>query len=82
MEVIINQDELKMETESIALEEKHNMKNAMAATSVAKLMQEKQRFVKVYLIFKVWNTVLKSIENSKVQYINDRKQQMSTQLLL
>jgi UDP-N-acetylmuramoylalanine--D-glutamate ligase len=32
MEVIINQDELKMETESIALEGKHNMKNAMAAT--------------------------------------------------
>jgi UDP-N-acetylmuramoylalanine--D-glutamate ligase len=28
-----------MDTEYIALEGKHNMKNAMAATSVAKLMQ-------------------------------------------
>jgi UDP-N-acetylmuramoylalanine--D-glutamate ligase len=39
MEVNINQDEFLMDTESIALEGKHNMKNAMAATSVAKLMQ-------------------------------------------
>jgi UDP-N-acetylmuramoylalanine--D-glutamate ligase len=39
MEVSINQEEFKMETESMALEGKHNMKNAMAATSVAKLMQ-------------------------------------------
>jgi UDP-N-acetylmuramoylalanine--D-glutamate ligase len=28
-----------MDTESIAFRRKHNMKNAMAATSVAKLMQ-------------------------------------------
>jgi UDP-N-acetylmuramoylalanine--D-glutamate ligase len=34
MEVNINQDEFLMDTESIALEGKHNMKNAMAATSV------------------------------------------------
>jgi UDP-N-acetylmuramoylalanine-D-glutamate ligase len=49
-----------MDTESIALEGKHNMKNAMAATSVAKLMQiRKRQSVKVYLVFKVWNTVLR-----------------------
>jgi UDP-N-acetylmuramoylalanine--D-glutamate ligase len=35
MNVSINQEEFKMETESMALEGKHNMKNAMAATSVA-----------------------------------------------
>jgi UDP-N-acetylmuramoylalanine--D-glutamate ligase len=35
MEVIINQDEFKMETESIALEREIIWKNAMAATSVA-----------------------------------------------
>jgi UDP-N-acetylmuramoylalanine--D-glutamate ligase len=40
MEVnIINEEEFIMETEYIALEGKHNMKNAMAATSVAKLMK-------------------------------------------
>jgi hypothetical protein len=36
------------------------MKNAMAATSVAKLMQiRKATIVRVYPISKVWNTVLK-----------------------
>jgi hypothetical protein len=41
------------------------MKNAMAATSVAKLMQiRKATIVRVYP-FPRWNTVLKSIENSK-----------------
>jgi UDP-N-acetylmuramoylalanine--D-glutamate ligase len=60
MEVNINQDEFLMDTESIALEGKHNMKNAMAATSVAKLMQfVRRQSVKVYLVFKVWNTVLR-----------------------
>ena len=40
MEVnIINEEEFTMETETMALEGKHNMKNAMAATSVAKLMK-------------------------------------------
>jgi UDP-N-acetylmuramoylalanine--D-glutamate ligase len=39
MEVNINQDEFLMDTESICIRRKHNMKNAMAATSVAKLMQ-------------------------------------------
>jgi hypothetical protein len=59
MEVNINQDEFLMDTESIALE-KHNMKKQMAATSVAKLMQiRKRQSVKVYLVFKEWNTVLR-----------------------
>ena len=39
MEIKISQEEFTMDTEYIALEGKHNMKNAMAATSVAKLMQ-------------------------------------------
>src|SRR6478752_3002354 len=39
MEVKINQEEFTMETEYIALEGKHNLKNAMAATSVAKILQ-------------------------------------------
>jgi UDP-N-acetylmuramyl pentapeptide synthase len=45
---------------------KHNIKNAMAATSVAKLMQiRKATIQEVYLISKVWNTVLKKYENPK-----------------
>jgi UDP-N-acetylmuramoylalanine--D-glutamate ligase len=52
MEIKINQEEFTMETEYIALEGKHNMKNAMAASSVAKLI-ENQQFAKVYLIFRV-----------------------------
>jgi UDP-N-acetylmuramoylalanine--D-glutamate ligase len=49
-----------METESMALEGKHNMKNAMAATSVAKLMQIRKATICESLSnFKVWNTVLK-----------------------
>jgi UDP-N-acetylmuramoylalanine--D-glutamate ligase len=39
MEININEEEFLMETANIALEGKHNMKNAMAAASVAKLMQ-------------------------------------------
>jgi UDP-N-acetylmuramoylalanine--D-glutamate ligase len=39
MNININEEEFVMETEYIALEGKHNMKNAMAAASVAKLMQ-------------------------------------------
>src|SRR5690606_28561823 len=38
MEININEEEFIMETEHIALEGKHNLKNAMAATAVAKLM--------------------------------------------
>jgi UDP-N-acetylmuramoylalanine--D-glutamate ligase len=60
MEVIINQDEFLMETESIALEGKHNMKNAMAATSVAKLMQNvKQQFRKFIQLSRSGATVLR-----------------------
>ena len=39
MEVNINQEEFEMKTSDISLEGKHNMKNAMAATSVAQLMK-------------------------------------------
>jgi UDP-N-acetylmuramoylalanine--D-glutamate ligase len=62
-----------METESMALEGKHNMKNAMAATSVAKLMQlEKRQFVRVYLIC-VEHRLEKVLKIQNVQYINDSK---------
>jgi UDP-N-acetylmuramoylalanine--D-glutamate ligase len=58
MEVIINQDEFKGDR-IYALEGKHNMKNAMAATSVAKLMQIRKATIRESLSnFQGWNTVL------------------------
>ena len=46
MEININEEEFVMETQYIALEGKHNMKNAMAATSVAKLMQIRKQTIR------------------------------------
>ncbi|TDE06282.1 UDP-N-acetylmuramoyl-L-alanine--D-glutamate ligase [Flavobacterium hiemivividum] len=75
MEVKINQDEFLMETESIALEGKHNMKNAMAATSVAKLMQIRKATIRESL--SNFQGVEHRLENvlkiQNVQYINDSK---------
>jgi UDP-N-acetylmuramoylalanine--D-glutamate ligase len=75
MEVIINQDEFKMETESIALEGKHNMKNAMAATSVAKLMQIRKATIRESLssFQGVEHRLEKVLKIQNVQYINDSK---------
>jgi UDP-N-acetylmuramoylalanine--D-glutamate ligase len=75
MEVIINQDELKMETESIALEGKHNMKNAMAATSVAKLMQIRKATIRESLssFQGVEHRLEKVLKIQNVEYINDSK---------
>jgi UDP-N-acetylmuramoylalanine--D-glutamate ligase len=50
-----------METESMALEGKHNMKNAMAATSVAKLMQIRKA------------TIRESLSISKVEHRLEKK---------
>ena len=76
MEVIINQDEFKMETESIALEGKHNMKNAMAATSVAKLMQIRKATIRESLsnFQGVEHRLEKVLKIQNVQYINDSKE--------
>jgi UDP-N-acetylmuramoylalanine--D-glutamate ligase len=46
MEININQEEFLMETAQIALEGKHNMKNAMAATSVAQLMRIRKQTIR------------------------------------
>ncbi|MGO4819291.1 UDP-N-acetylmuramoyl-L-alanine--D-glutamate ligase [Flavobacterium sp. W22_SRS_FP1] len=75
MEVIINKDEFKMETESIALEGKHNMKNAMAATSVAKLMQIRKATIRESLsnFQGVEHRLEKVLKIQNVEYINDSK---------
>lgn len=75
MESIINQEEFKMETESIALEGKHNLKNAMAATSVAKLMQIRKATIRESLsnFQGVEHRLEKVLKIQNVQYINDSK---------
>ena len=75
MEVSINQEEFKMDTESIALEGKHNMKNAMAATSVAKLMQIRKATIRESLsnFQGVEHRLEKVLKIQNVQYINDSK---------
>ncbi|WP_418263958.1 UDP-N-acetylmuramoyl-L-alanine--D-glutamate ligase [Flavobacterium faecale] len=75
MEITINQDEFKMETETIALEGKHNMKNVMAATSVAKLMQVRKATIRESLsnFQGVEHRLEKVLKIQNVQYINDSK---------
>ena len=75
MEIKINQEEFKMETEYIALEGKHNIKNAMAATSVAKLMQIRKATLRESLsnFQGVEHRLEKVLKIQNVQYINDSK---------
>jgi UDP-N-acetylmuramoylalanine--D-glutamate ligase len=76
MEVnIINEEEFKMETETMALEGKHNMKNAMAATSVAKLMKIRNTTIRESLsnFQGVEHRLEKVLKIQNVQYINDSK---------
>lgn len=75
MEIKINQEEITMDTEHIALEGKHNMKNAMAATSVAKLMQIRKATIRESLsnFQGVEHRLEKVLKIQNVQYINDSK---------
>ncbi|TDD78719.1 UDP-N-acetylmuramoyl-L-alanine--D-glutamate ligase [Flavobacterium caseinilyticum] len=75
MEIKINQEEFKMDTEHIALEGKHNIKNAMAATSVAKLMQIRKATIRESLsnFQGVEHRLEKVLKIQNVQYINDSK---------
>ncbi|MFV8344849.1 UDP-N-acetylmuramoyl-L-alanine--D-glutamate ligase [Flavobacterium sp. ZB4P13] len=75
MEILINQEEFTMDTEHIALEGKHNMKNAMAATSVAKLMQIRKSTIRESLsnFQGVEHRLEKVLKIQNVQYINDSK---------
>jgi len=75
MEVKINQEEFTMETEYIALEGKHNLKNAMAATSVAKILQIRKETIRESLsnFQGVEHRLEKVLKIQNVQYINDSK---------
>ena len=75
MEIKISQDEFTMDTEYIALEGKHNTKNAMAATSVAKLMKIRNATIRESLsnFQGVEHRLDKVLKIQNVQYINDSK---------
>ena len=75
MEIKINQEEFIMDTEHMALEGKHNTKNAMAATSVAKLMQIRNATIRESLsnFQGVEHRLEKVLKIQNVQYINDSK---------
>ena len=75
MEVAINEEEFVMETQYIALEGKHNIKNAMAATTVAKLLNIRKATIRESLAnFQgVEHRLEKVLKIQNVQYINDSK---------
>jgi UDP-N-acetylmuramoylalanine--D-glutamate ligase len=75
MEININEEEFTMETANIALEGKHNLKNAMAATSVAKLMNIRKAVIRESLsnFQGVEHRLEKVLKIQTVQYINDSK---------
>jgi UDP-N-acetylmuramoylalanine--D-glutamate ligase len=75
MEVKINHEEFTMDTEHIALEGKHNVKNAMAATSVARILQIRKETIRESLsnFQGVEHRLEKVLKIQNVQYINDSK---------
>jgi UDP-N-acetylmuramoylalanine--D-glutamate ligase len=75
MEIKINQEEFLMETAQIALEGKHNLKNAMAATSVAMLMKIRKETIRESLsnFQGVEHRLEKVLKIQNVTYINDSK---------
>ncbi len=75
MELNINQEEFMMETSQIALEGMHNMKNAMAATSVAQLMRIRKETIRESLsnFQGVEHRLEKVLKIQNVLYINDSK---------
>ncbi|WP_348822739.1 UDP-N-acetylmuramoyl-L-alanine--D-glutamate ligase [Flavobacterium aestuarii] len=75
MEVKINQEEFVMDTEHISLEGKHNLKNAMAASSVANILKIRKSTIRESMsTFQgVEHRLEKVLKIQNVQYINDSK---------
>lgn len=75
MEININEEEFLMETTQIALEGKHNMKNAMAATSVANILRIRKQTIRESLsnFQGVEHRLEKVLKIQNVLYINDSK---------
>ncbi|MGQ7946492.1 UDP-N-acetylmuramoyl-L-alanine--D-glutamate ligase [Flavobacterium sp. WC2509] len=75
MEVKINHEEFAMDTESISLEGKHNLKNAMAASSVANILKIRKSTIRESMsnFQGVEHRLEKVLKIQNVQYINDSK---------
>ncbi|MBC7524327.1 MAG: UDP-N-acetylmuramoyl-L-alanine--D-glutamate ligase [Flavobacterium sp.] len=75
MEININEEEFLMETTQMALEGKHNIKNAMAATSVANILRIRKQTIRESLsnFQGVEHRLEKVLKIHNVQYINDSK---------
>jgi UDP-N-acetylmuramoylalanine--D-glutamate ligase len=75
MEIKINDEEFVMETQHIALEGKHNMKNALAAASVAKILGIRKSTIRESMsnFQGVEHRLEKVFKIQNVQYINDSK---------
>jgi UDP-N-acetylmuramoylalanine--D-glutamate ligase len=71
----INNDEFTMPINELALEGKHNVKNAMAATTVAQLMRIRKETIRESLsnFQGVEHRLEKVLKIQNVQYINDSK---------
>ena len=75
MEIYINNEEFSVDTTTIALEGKHNFKNAMAAASVATLLNIRKETIRNSLsnFQGVEHRLEKVVKIQNVQYINDSK---------
>jgi UDP-N-acetylmuramoylalanine--D-glutamate ligase len=75
MIININEEEFSMETSQIALEGRHNLKNAMAAASVASLLKIRKQTIRESLgnFQGVEHRLEKVLKVQNVQYINDSK---------
>jgi UDP-N-acetylmuramoylalanine--D-glutamate ligase len=75
MRIITQNDEFKMDTMNISLEGKHNLKNAMAASSVGQLLKIRKETIKQSMsnFEGVPHRLEKVLKIQNVQYINDSK---------
>lgn len=75
MEFYINEEEFAMDIKEVSLEGKHNLKNAMAAASVAQLMRIRKQTIRESLFnFQgVEHRLEKVLKIQNVMYINDSK---------
>ena len=75
MEMNNNTEDFSMNVSEFALEGKHNIKNAMAATSVAQLLKIRKETIKLSLsnFEGVEHRLEKVLKIQNVQYINDSK---------
>ena len=75
MKITINNDQITMPTTSLTLEGKHNIKNAMAASTVAHLLKIRKQTIRESLenFQGVEHRLEEVLKINKVQYINDSK---------